>query len=127
KYLLNATLRRDGSSKFGANNRIGYFPAVGLGWRLSSEEFMENIEWLNDLKLRGSWGIIGNQSGLSNTNQYSLYESNINYSYPLNGSNNSGNQSYVPSTVGNPDARWEKTTTTNIGLDASIFSGSINI
>ncbi|WP_407427181.1 SusC/RagA family TonB-linked outer membrane protein, partial [Arcticibacter sp.] len=68
KYLFNATLRRDASSKFSRNNRVGYFPAAALGWRLSAEPFMKGMEWIDDMKLRASWGIIGNQTGLSSDN-----------------------------------------------------------
>ncbi len=73
KYLLGLTLRRDGSSRFGSNKRFGTFPSVSLGWRVSNEGFMKNISWINDLKIRGSYGILGSQSNVSAANQYSLY------------------------------------------------------
>ncbi len=126
KYLFNATLRRDESSKFAKNNRVGYFPAAAIGWRISSEKFMQNMEWLTDLKLRTSWGIIGNQTGLSNENQYDVYVSDIEQSYPISGSNSSKSDSYVLSKLGNPYARWEENIITNIGLDASLFNNKVN-
>jgi len=127
KYLFNATLRRDQSSKFGINNRTGYFPAVGLGWRLSSENFMKNISWLSELKLRGSWGIIGNQNGLNNENQFNTYTLVDLESYPIAGNNNTKTDSYTVSRVGNPNAKWEQNITTNLGIDASFFGNSLDV
>jgi TonB-linked SusC/RagA family outer membrane protein len=127
KYLFNATLRRDGSSKFGENYRYGLFPSVGIGWRISQEPFMKDIRWINDLKLRASWGIIGNQNGLSASNQYTQYiKNNQQGGYAISGGNTSVNGYYV-STIGNPDARWEKNETTNIGFDASLFDGKLDV
>lgn len=125
KYIFNATLRRDGSSKFGINNRYGYFPAAALGWRVSSEDFMSAVTWVTDLKLRASYGIIGNQSGLTNENQYTLFQSVDGNTYPLQGLNNQVLYSFSESRIGNPDARWEKTATTNIGFDLSMFTGAL--
>ncbi len=127
KYIFNATLRRDGSSKFGANNKFGYFPAAALGWRISGEDFMNDIDWITDLKLRTSYGVIGNQSGLSNENQFSTFEGDINEGYPINGSSSSYANSYVKSRLGNLNARWEKTITSNIGLDATLFDGGLTL
>lgn len=127
RYLFNATVRRDESSKFGTNSRIGYFPSAALGWRISSENFMKDISWLNDLKLRGSWGIIGNQTGLAYDNQYNVYSQNETNTYSISGANNSRATSFILSSVGNLDARWEKSTTTNIGFDATLFSNSLTI
>jgi TonB-dependent starch-binding outer membrane protein SusC len=127
KYLLNFTLRRDGSSKFGANYRFGYFPAFAIGWRISDEKFMEGLKWISDLKLRASYGIIGNQSGLSNDNQYNTYIQTINESYPIQGANNTIGQSYVKNRIGNEDTRWEKSVSVNAGLDASLFSDAFRI
>lgn len=124
KYIINATIRRDGSSKFGINNRYGYFPAVAVGYRISSEPFMENLTWLTDLKLRASYGIIGNQTAIPNENQYSTFQQTIAWSYPIQGFNNQIVQSYIQDRIGNPDARWEQSVTTNIGFDLSLFSGS---
>jgi hypothetical protein len=83
---------------------------------------MQGITWLSDLKLRASYGVIGNQTGLSNENQFSTYVQTINGTYAINGTTLSN--SYVKYRVGNPDAIWEKSTTFNAGIDASLFSGS---
>jgi TonB-linked SusC/RagA family outer membrane protein len=127
KYLFNATVRRDGSSRFGINNRYGYFPSAAIGWRVSGEEFMSGLTWLSDLKLRASYGIIGNQNGLTNENQFTTVQQLINNSYPLQGTNNSIRQSYMIQRVGNPDARWEKSASFNLGLDASMYDGATAI
>ena len=127
KYLVNATLRRDQSSKFGPNFRTGYFPAVGAGWRISSESFIKNLAWLSDLKLRASWGIIGNQTGLTYDNQFYTYTLDNAESYPITGLNNAKTDSYIASRVGNPNAKWEENTTTNVGVDASLFSNSLDL
>lgn len=128
KYIFNATVRRDGSSKFGSNNRFGNFPAAAVGWRLSSEEFMKSLTWLTDLKLRASYGIVGNQGGnLSYDNQFTTFVSSVSENYPINGLNNSVVTSYTKSRKGNSNAKWEKTTTTNVGLDASFFQGGLTL
>ena len=125
KYLFNATLRRDGSSKFGINNRYGIFPAVGLGWRISSEDFMQGLTWLNDLKLRATYGVIGNQTGLSAENQYTRYAKSISGGYALTGGNTVAS-GFSVSAIGNPDARWEKNITTNVGFDATMFDDKLS-
>ncbi len=127
KYIINGTLRRDGSSKFGKNNRWGYFPAAAIGWRISAEDFMQNMRWLTDMKLRASWGIIGNQTGLDAENQFSTFTSTDSESYPLAGTNTSYTPSATIVRLGNPDARWEKSVTTNIGIDASMLAGRIAV
>lgn len=127
KYIFNFTLRRDGSSKFAVANRFGYFPAAAIGWRITSEDFMQSLTWVNDLKLRASYGTIGNQSGLSNENQYTLYTRSTGNSYPITGVNGSYANSYTPSRLGAADARWEKSNTLNIGLDASMFEGATSL
>ena len=126
KYLINATIRRDGSSKFGANNRWGNFPSVAVGWRVTGEEFMQGITWLTDLKLRASYGIVGNQSGLSYNNQFTTFVQSPNETYPIGSGIQLGN-SYTKSRKGNPDARWEKSRSQNYGLDATLFSGSTTL
>lgn len=124
QFYVNATLRRDGSSKFGKDSRFGYFPAFAAGWRISSLSFMKSLSWLDDLKLRASYGIIGNQSGLAPENQYSSFVSDLREAYPLAGGNNLYLSS-VTSRLGNPIAKWEKAVTTNVGFDASILSGKL--
>lgn len=118
KYLLSATYRREGSSRFGANNKWGDFPAVSLGWRLSDESFMQDLSWLTDLKVRGSWGItgnndIGNYRSLSVMNQAN---------YILGGNFASGQ---VLSSFANPDLGWEQSNQLDIGLDLSLFENRL--
>lgn len=136
RYLLSLTMRYDGSSRFGRNNRYGLFPSVSAGWRLSEEQFMKDISWIDNLKLRASWGQTGNQE-ISNIARYTLYESNY-------GEANFGGQSYgtsydiagtnggqtLPSgfkrnQIGNDDLKWETTTQTNIGLDFGLFRNAL--
>lgn len=133
RYLAGVTLRYDGSSRFGANNRYATFPSVSLGWRMNNEKFLRGATWLNDLKLRLSWGQTGNQE-ISNLARYFVYVPNY-------GVNESGGQSYGTSydiagtnggsilqsgfkrnQIGNPDIRWETTTQYNVGLDWSMFA-----
>ncbi|RFS26818.1 TonB-dependent receptor [Chitinophaga silvatica] len=125
KYLFSATLRRDGSSKF-INNPYGTFPAVSAAWRISQEEFMKKINWITDLKIRGGWGIMGNQLNLSVNNGYFLYGGNRNSSYyDLAGVNNGLNAGFAGFQIGNPDAKWESDINANIGIDASLFNGKL--
>ena len=127
RYLLSGTLRRDGSSKF-KNHQYGWFPAVTAAWRLSEENFMKGIGWLSDLKIRGGWGVMGNQINLSTDNAFSTYTANKESSYyDITGSNNSVAQGFQQGRFGNPDAKWEKDINTNIGFDATLFRGAINI
>ena len=129
RYLASLTLRRDGSSRFGKNNRYGTFPSVSAGWRISEERFMEKTDWLDNLKLRASWGQTGNQE-ISNIARYTLYESNYGEagfggqsygtSYDIAGTN--GGQTlpsgFKRNQLGNDDLKWETTTQTNLGLHA---------
>ena len=132
KYLFSLTVRHDGSSRFGKNNRYATFPSFSLGWRISRENFMKNLKWLDDLKIRASWGQTGNQE-ISNIARYTIYVPNY-------GVNESGGQSYGTSydiagtnggsilqsgfkrnQIGNDNIKWETTTQTNIGLDFSVL------
>jgi TonB-linked SusC/RagA family outer membrane protein len=127
KYLLSATIRRDGSSKF-KTYQYGVFPAVSAGWRVSQESFMQNISWITDLKIRGGWGVMGNQINLGTDNAYSTFTQNRNSSYyDIAGTNNSIQQGFQVGQIGNPDAKWEKDANTNIGFDATFLKGAINI
>ncbi len=126
KYLFNFTLRRDASSKFSKNNRVGYFPALAVGWRLSSEPFMKNVEFVNDLKFRASYGIIGNELGLPPDNQYNLYVSDLGQGYPISGSNSSFTNSLTLGRVGNANAKWEENRTLNIGFDLTVLDNSLD-
>ena len=127
KYLLSATIRRDGSSKF-KTYQYGVFPAISVGWRISQESFMKNISWISDLKLRGGWGVMGNQINLNSDNAYSTFTSSRYSSfYDIGGTNNSLQQGFQVGQIGNPDAKWEKDANTNIGIDATLFKGLISI
>ena len=137
RYMGSITIRRDGSSRFGSNNQYGTFPSVSLGWRISQEKFMQKASsWLDDLKLRYSWGQTGNQE-ISNTARYTLYQSVVSTglwgsgqagsSYDITGSNG-GYQlanGYVRSQRGNDDIKWETTTQYNIGLDFALLRNEI--
>ncbi|SEL66021.1 SusC/RagA family TonB-linked outer membrane protein [Parapedobacter koreensis] len=127
RYFINGTLRRDQSSKFGRNYRTGYFPSAAVGWRISSESFMADATWLDDLKLRASWGVIGNQNGLDNNNQYDVYVTSDPNSYGISGDNGSRIVGLVPSRIGNPDTRWEKSATLNLGFDATLLRSTLDI
>ena len=127
KYLFSFTLRRDGSSKF-LDNRYGLFPAVSAGWRISNENFMQNIKWISDLKIRGSYGVMGNQLNVDPANGYSLYAGDNTYSYyPISGNNSQKTLGFIQSRIGNPAARWEKDVNANIGFDATLFNGWLEI
>lgn len=136
RYLIGLTIRRDGSSRFGKNNRFATFPSISLGWRINNESFLRDAAWLNDLKLRLSWGQTGNQE-ISNLARYFVYVPNY-------GVNESGGQSYGTSydiagtnggsilasgfkrdQIGNPDIKWETTTQYNVGLDWSMFNSGL--
>ena len=127
KYLFSATLRRDASSRFAPSHRWGTFPAFSAGWRISQESFLKNSSVVNDLKLRASWGKTGNQQ-IDAYNQYSTYAtSSVSSSYDIAGTGNSIQTGFAPRKVGNPDAQWEAQTMTNVGLDATLFKGRINV
>lgn len=126
KYLFNATLRRDGSSKFAPGNQYGTFPAFGIGWRLSEEPFL-NGRLFTDLKLRASWGQVGSMRNVPTINQYSIYVASPYDRYAISGGNNGGTVGYRLSRLGNPNTRWETAETTNIGIDAAILGGKIDI
>lgn len=128
KYIVTALVRRDGSSRFGENNRYGVFPAFSAAWRISSEKFMENLKWIEDLKIRGGYGIMGNSNQVAPTNQFSLYGGNIgNSSYDINGSNSSAAEGFYRTRIGNPDAKWETSVTQNIGFDGTFFGGKLDV
>ncbi|MBP7039070.1 MAG: TonB-dependent receptor [Bacteroidales bacterium] len=126
KYLVEGTIRRDGSSRFSAAHRYGVFPAASVGWTLSEESFMQGSQnWLNFLKLRAGWGMSGNDR-IGNYNSYSTYGSNkYTASYALDGSNTAAITGFEPSTLGNPDVTWETTTTMNLGVDAMFLNNNM--
>lgn len=127
KYLLEGTIRRDGSSRFGANNRWGNFPAFSAGWRVSEEGFLAGSKnWLQDLKLRIGWGMAGNDE-VGDYNGFTTFRTNPQYSsYSLTGSPTSAVAGFDSNAFGNKNAKWEATTTTNMGLDLSLFKGALS-
>ncbi|MBD0287866.1 MAG: SusC/RagA family TonB-linked outer membrane protein, partial [Flavisolibacter sp.] len=128
KYLLNATFRRDGASVFGTETRYGNFPSVGIGWRISEEEFMKSITWLSDLKLRAGWGRVGSISNVPGLNQFNTFESApARTNYDINGTGTSTVQGYRANRIGNPSTRWETTETKNIGIDAAFLQGKWDV
>lgn len=123
KYLFSGTLRRDGSSVFGSEERYGMFPSFSLGWRVSSEGFMDNVSFIDDLKLKGSYGVLGSKANVNASNAYSLYGSGFGTtSYGMSGSQNSVDVGFAQSTIGNPRTGWEEDVITNFGFDATILN-----
>ncbi|MCX6300642.1 MAG: TonB-dependent receptor [Bacteroidia bacterium] len=127
KYLLSATVRRDGSSKFGPDTRYGIFPAFSAAWRIGDEPFLESLSFLSDLKIRGSWGMMGNQMALSTANQFNLYggEAATSY-YDIAGAMTGSTQGFRPTRVGNADAKWETNVTTDIGVEGAFLNDKFN-
>ncbi|MDD3743465.1 MAG: SusC/RagA family TonB-linked outer membrane protein, partial [Lentimicrobiaceae bacterium] len=122
KYYASASLRRDGSTKFGENNRWGWFPTAALGWNLQNEDFMSNVLWLDQLKLRASYGVSGNQS-------FDDYRSAVAWSAAGPAINpETGQQviSFRPAWNNNPDLKWERTSEINIGVDFAMFNSKIS-
>ncbi len=120
KYLLTATLRRDGSSRFGSGNKWGLFPSVSAAWRISNEDFFKNVNFVNDLKLRVGYGITGNQQ----IGNYSFAAALQTYAYAFN---NTPVSAVVPEVMPNPNVQWEEQKQADIGIDASLFNGRINL
>ncbi len=120
KYLVTATLRRDGSSRFGADNKWGWFPSGSVAWRLSEESFMKNVSWINDLKLRAGYGVTGNQ----NIGNYSFASVLQTVQYNFNGQSVTA---VVPQAIPNPSVRWEQVEQSNLGVDASLFKGRVAV
>jgi TonB-linked SusC/RagA family outer membrane protein len=128
KYLLNATLRRDGSSAFGKEHTYGTFPAFGAGWRISQESFMQGIDFISDLKLRGGWGQLGNQGPVNGLNQYTTFRSNPGLSnYDINRTNNSLATGYTAFNASSQTTKWETSESTNLGFDASLLNGKFDV
>lgn len=122
KYLFTATIRRDGSSKFGKNNRYGYFPSFSLGWNVAEEKFMENVHWLDQLKLRGGYGVLGNQE-IDNYQYSSTITTGINYP----DGNGGLLQGAFPKNFANPDIKLEETAMTNVGIDFMAFNNRLSL
>jgi TonB-linked SusC/RagA family outer membrane protein len=118
KYLLTATIRRDGSSRFGADNRWGYFPSASVAWKMNEEAFLRNVDWLSSLKLRASYGVTGNNQ-IPNYGAIALLDKK---QYAWGNSVTSG---LFPDTGSNPSLRWEKTKQFDFGLNAGLFNNRI--
>ena len=124
RYMLTATVRRDGSSRF--KEHWATFPSVALGWKINEEPIFKNVNWLSELKLRLGWGKTGQQDGIGNYNYFASYNVNTNNTdgrYPISGVNDSG-VLYRPDAY-NENLKWETTTTSNIGLDFGFFNGRV--
>ena len=119
KYMFTASLRHEGSSKFGVDNKWGNFPAVSAGWRISQENFMKNIKWVNDLKLRADYGVTGNQDFGS----YNSLNTMTGFGYYYYGGKYF--QVWGPSKNVNPDLKWEKGKNWNVGIDFSLFNNRV--
>ena len=136
RYLASLTVRRDGSSRFGKNNKYGTFPSVSLGWRISEEAFMKSTRtWLDNLKLRASWGQTGNQE-IDNNARYTLYTTtgslnfggdSYNTGYDIQGSNGGRilDSGFKRNQIGNDNIKWETTTQTNLGIDFGLFGNAL--
>ncbi|MBC7587190.1 MAG: SusC/RagA family TonB-linked outer membrane protein, partial [Chitinophagaceae bacterium] len=125
KYLLSASFRADGSSYFAKGNKWGYFPSISAGWLMKQEKFLNDVTWLNNLKLRASYGISGNNRIVDNAFSNLLYPAN----YPFNSGNGITGSGQAGSTtiIGNPEVTWESTFQTNIGLDAVLLKNRITL
>ncbi len=127
KYLLNASIRRDGASVFAEDVRYGWFPSVSAAWRISQEGFMQDVTFINDLKLRGSWGVLGSYGNVGATNPYNLYATRAGKSfYDISGSSTAPYAGFYASNIGNPSTTWEEDIITNFGLDATMFNNKFD-
>jgi TonB-linked SusC/RagA family outer membrane protein len=124
KYFVEATIRTDGSSKFGENNRWGYFPSVGAAWRVSEENFMDDANAISDLKIRTSYGVLGNQNGINDFAAQGLWTGGVNYP---NTSGSTDQPGTGPFQLANPDLKWEKTKQFDAGLDIAFFKGRLGV
>ena len=117
KYIFTLTARADGSSKFGTNNKYGYFPAGSFAWRMSEEPFLKKVKWINELKIRAIYGLTGND-GIGDFASLGLYGAGYNYG---------GGSGIAPTQLPNPDLKWETTTQTGLGFDVSLFKNRISL
>ena len=127
RLLLNATVRRDASSRF-LNTQSGWFPAASIGYRLSEEGFVKSIGWINDLKIRGGYGIMGNQINVTPANGYTTFGQRRNSSYyDITGGGSSTVAGITQTAIGNPDAIWEKDKSFNVGFDGTFFNQKLEV
>lgn len=125
RYLFSATIRRDGSSNFGANNKYGYFPAASAAWRVSEEDFLKSVKWISDFKFRVGYGETGNQRIPSN--QYlNRFQSSISSAAYATGGGNSLTTGVWQNAYQNPDIKWESVKSLNVGLDFTLFDGAFD-
>ena len=123
KYLLGATVRRDGFSAFAPGHQWGTFPSVSLGWRIAQEDFLKSVNWINELKLRGSYGETGSNANIGGTNAVNAYASTFGATdYGITGATNSVTTGYAQTSIGNALTTWEADKILNIGFDASLFN-----
>ena len=116
RYLLTATLRADGSSHFAKGNRWGWFPSAAVAWRLSQEEFLKDVSWLSNLKLRLGWGLVGNQNAAE-----------FAYGVKMKNVNTANGTAYIPANYANPNLKWEETSSWNVGLDIGLFRNRVEL
>ena len=128
KYLINASLRRDGASVFAEDARWGTFPGVSAAWVISQENFFKNISFVNNLKLRYSWAKLGSTSNVQSTNPFDLYATRLGRSaYDIAGNNTSPVAGFFRSNIGNPETTWEEDIITNAGFDATILNNKLDL
>ena len=126
RYLVSGTLRRDASSRMGADNRSGFFPAASVGWRVSQENFLKDVAMISELKIRAGYGLTGNQA-IGNYAGYTIYTQDLeNSRYDFAGSNTSPTAGYKIYSIGNPNVRWETAKQFNVGVDASLFGNKVS-
>jgi len=130
KYYITGTVRRDGVSKFATGNEYGVFPSASVAWRLKGEQFMKDVDWLHDLKIRGSYGVMGNQAPINPFQYQNLFStggpasSETNFGYTFNGIYQPG---LAPIQPANPGLKWETDYTTNVGIDAAFLNGALSL
>lgn len=128
KYLINGSIRRDGASVFVGDQRFGYFPSASVAWRISQEDFFKGITFINDLKLRYSWGKLGNASNVNSTNPYNLYGARSGFSfYDLTGSSTNPSPGIYYSNIANTTTTFEGDIISNVGFDATILRNKLDL
>ncbi len=128
KYLINATIRRDGSSDFAPGHQFGVFPGVTAAWRISKEDFFKDVTFINDLKIRGGWGKFGSLSNVPSTNQYNIYTPAAGQSYyDIAGASTSSTLGFFQSFSGNKNTTWESDITTDVGFDAALVNNKLEV
>jgi TonB-linked SusC/RagA family outer membrane protein len=127
RYIFSGTIRRDGASVFSEESRYGVFPAFSLGWRITQESFMQGVSWINDLKIRGGWGKMGNSRPVTPNNLVNAISGGAATSYDISGSNTTTSPGLSFTGIGNPLAKWEEKSTTNIGFDGTFFKNHLDV